>query len=250
MNVNRIDTATIKGDELQILFFGDLHLGSKDCDIKSIENQIEWIKKQKDLLVIMMGDTINCALRGSVGAGSYDDIMNPSEQIDYAIKLLEPIKDKIVGMHNGNHPARVYNATTVNPEKFIATSIGVPYLGDTCFHHIRFGKQTYIFFSAHGSTGSATAGGALNTCMKYATPFNADLYAMGHTHQLGSYSQESYEVNKQNKTMDIKKKYFVLTGGYLNWKGSYAETKNYAPLKIGSAKAILSKNKFDIHIRT
>ena len=250
MNVNRIDTKQIKGNELQVIFFGDQHIGSKDADMTAVNKQIEWLKKQKNVIVILMGDTVNCALRSSVGAGSFDDVMNPSEQMATATKLLTPIKDKIVGVHNGNHGNRVYNETSISPEKIIAQSLGVPYLGDTCFHHIRFGDQTYILFTAHGSSGSTTVGGALNACMSYGHFAVADLYAMGHTHKLASYAQVAYEVSKKDKQLLKKKRHFVLTGNYMMWKGSYAESKNYTPLKIGCAKATLRGDRHDIHVRT
>ncbi|MDX1279020.1 hypothetical protein [Oceanihabitans sediminis] len=248
MNVNRVKTDQIKGDKLELIFFGDQHIGSKDSDMEAIQKQIDWIKNKKNVLVILMGDTVNCALKGSVGAGSYDDTMNPDQQIDTAIEIFTPIKEKILGIHNGNHGNRVYNETTISPEKVISQALNVPYLGDTCFHHIRFGNQTYIVHTAHGSTGATTVGGALNSCMKYANFNQADLYAMGHTHNLATYNQVYHEVSKKDKTMLKKKKFFVLTGGYLKWKGSYAEAKAYAPLKIGCAKATLNGERHDIHV--
>jgi len=250
MDVNRVEPKNIKGKELEILFFGDLHIGSKDCDMNAIKRQIAWIKNNPNVVVIMMGDTVNCALKHSPGAGSFDDDKNPSDQIDFAIELLTPIKNKIYGIHNGNHGNRIYNETTISPEKVIAKSLGVPYLGDTCFHYVRFKSQSYIIFSAHGSTAGTSITGSFNSCMKYAQYAHADIYAMGHTHQLGAQSQVHYMVDKQNKTLIKKKRDFILTGGYLNWKGSYAESKNYAPLRIGSAKVILSGDRFDIHVRT
>lgn len=250
INVNRIEPKHTKGDELEIIFFGDQHIGSKDCDLKAVEDQIEWIRKKDNVIVIMMGDTINCALRKSVGAGSFDDVLNPEDQIELAVQMLAPIKDKIYGIHNGNHGMRIYNETTISPEKIIATSLGVPYLGDTCFHYLRFGNQTYILFTAHGSTGSTGVSGALNSCMKYSKFATADLYAMGHTHNLCSYTEVSYEVNKKDKVVQQKKRYYILTGGYMKWKGSYAESKNYSPLKIGSAKVTIRGDRYDIHCRT
>ncbi|MHA1471406.1 MAG: hypothetical protein ACTSSP_12750, partial [Candidatus Asgardarchaeia archaeon] len=138
MDVNRIELKHIKGDVLDICFFGDQHIGSKDSDIESIEKMVEWIKNKKNVAVILMGDTVDCALRGSVGAGAYDNILTPSEQMEFAIKLFAPIKDKIYGVHNGNHGNRMYNETTISPESYIAKALGVPYLGDTCFHYLRF----------------------------------------------------------------------------------------------------------------
>jgi len=250
LQVNRVEPKNIKGKELQIVFFGDQHLGSKDCAIEDIKKQINWIKNTKNVITILMGDTIDCALKSSVGAGRYDNTMNPDEQIELAIKLLEPIKDKIYGIHNGNHGNRVTNETSLSPEKLIARGLGVPYLGDTCFHYLRFGTQTYVLFTAHGSTGSATVAGSLNSCMKYGAFSHADIYAMGHTHNLASYTRVSHELDRANKQVLTKKKHFVLTGGYLKWKGSYAEQKNYAPLKIGCASALIRGDRYDVHIRT
>ncbi|RLG16546.1 hypothetical protein DRN69_00640 [Candidatus Pacearchaeota archaeon] len=248
MNVNRIDVSHIEGNELQVLFFSDQHIGSKDCSMKDIEKQIKWIKKTKNVIVIMPGDVINSALRDSVGAGCFDDIMTPSEQIDKVIELLTPIKDKIVGIHNGNHGNRIYNVTSISPEKTIARALGVPYCGDSCFHHIRFGNQTYIIYVTHGSTGAITLSGALNACMKYSRFAEADIYAMGHTHKLASCSEVYYRVNLKNKTMEKRKRFFVLCGSYVKWKGSYAEAKGYGPQKIGSPKAVLKGDKRDIRI--
>ena len=249
MKVNRINCDDVKGITVDVLFFGDQHLGSKDCDMEEVIKMTSWIKKQKNLKVIMMGDTINCALKHSIGAGSFDDNMTPEEQINCAIDLFGPIADKIVGIHNGNHGNRMYNETTISPEKVIAKAIGVPYLGDSCFHHLRIGTQTYILHTAHGSTGSTTVAGALNSCMKYGVFAQADVYAMGHTHNLATYNQVYHEVNKKDKTLEKRKKVYVLTGGYLKWKGSYAESKGYSPLKIGCAKATFSGKEYDVHIR-
>lgn len=249
MNVNRVKTDHIKGDELEVLFLGDLHIGSKDCDMKAIQSHIDWVKANKNVLVLMMGDTINCGLKNSVGAGNFDDTINPDVQIETAIEMLKPIKDRIIGNYDGNHANRISNETTLSPEKMIAVALGIPYLNKGCFNHIRFGSQTYIIYGTHGSTGATTVSGALNTCMKLANYNMADVYAMGHTHNLATYSQVIHEVDKKDKTMIEKKRQFVLTGGFLKWKGSYAEAKNYAPLKIGAAKAILNGKRHDVHIR-
>jgi len=249
MKVNRIDTGKIKGDKLNVYFIGDFHVGSKDCNIDKIKEDIATIKGDKNALAIIMGDTCNCGLRNSVGAGSFDDLITPARQMEDVIEMLMPIKDKIVGVHNGNHSNRVYNETSLIPEKMIAKDLGVPYLGDTCFHHMRFKNQTYILFTAHGSTGSSSVGGSLNSCMKYRGFAQADLYAMGHTHNLSTYAQIVYEIDRKDKTLTQKKKHYLLSGGYLEWKGSYAEQKNYAPLKLGCAMATFNGKEYDIEVK-
>jgi len=247
MKVNRVDTSKIKGNEMNLYFIGDFHIGSRDIDMRGIKRDIEKIKNDKRGLAILMGDTIDCALKHSVGAGAFDNNLTPEEQIETAIELLTPIKKKILGIHNGNHAYRIEKETTLSPEKIIATSLGVSYLGDTCFHHIRFKEQTYIVFTLHGTGDSATYTGALNKCIKQNDYNVSDIVAMAHTHQLGFSSTTYLSVNRKDKIMEERRRYNVLTGGYINWEGSYAEGR-YSPTRKGCAKAILNGKEFGITI--
>ena len=165
--MNRLNTSDIKGNTLHLYLFGDQHIGYKYCDINLIKKDITIIKKDPKAKVILMGDMCDIGLKNSVGAGCFDNDINPEEQIDLAIELLRPIKNKIVGIHSGNHSERIKKETTLSPEKMIVNSLNVSYLGDTVFNHIRFKDQTYILFTAHGNSDSATITGALNRCMKY-----------------------------------------------------------------------------------
>ncbi len=45
----------------------------------------------------------------------------------------------------------------------------------------------------------------------------------------------------------MKKKYFVLTGGFLGYFGGYAEKKNMNPSPTGIANIWLDGKKWDIH---
>ncbi len=247
MKVNRVKTDGIKGKDLNLYFMGDFHIGSRDIDMRSILRDIDKIKKDKNALVILMGDTIDCALKHSVGAGAFDNDLNPEEQIDTAITILTPIKKKILGVHNGNHAYRIEKETTLSPEKMIANSLGVPYLGDTCFHHIRFKDQTYVVYTMHGTGDIATYAGALSKITKSGEYQFSDISAMGHSHQLGFSSGTYLTVDKKDKTMIERRRYNILTGGYLNWQGSYAEGR-YSPTRKGCARAVLNGKEFSIRI--
>jgi len=247
MKVNRIDTSSIKGNELNIYFIGDFHIGSRDIDMRKLSRDIEVIRKDKNGLAILMGDTIDCALKHSVGAGAFDNDLTPEEQIETAIALLTPIKKKIIGIHNGNHSYRIEKETTLSPEKIIAVALGVSFLGETCFHHIRFKDQTYVVYTMHGDGGATTYCGALTKLTKSNEYQFSDISAMGHCHQLGSSSITYLTVDKKDKTMVEKRRYNVLAGGYLNWEGSYAEGR-YSPTRKGCAKAVLNGKEFNIRI--
>ena len=245
--MNRVCTDKIKGKELNLYFIGDFHIGSRDVDMRKITRDIAKIKADKNALAILMGDTIDCALKHSVGAGAFDNNLTPEEQIETAVAVLSPIKNKILGIHNGNHAYRIEKETTLSPEKIIANSLGVPYLGDTCFHHVRFKDQTYIVFTMHGTGDIATYAGALNKCTKAGEYQFSDINAMGHSHQLGFSSNTYLTVNKKDKVIEEKRRYNILSGGYLDWAGSYAEGR-YSPTRKGCAKAVLNGKDFDIRI--
>ena len=60
-------------DELKLVALGDVHFGGKECDIELFKKKVEWIKTQKNIAVILMGDMINCGTKVSVGAGTFDN---------------------------------------------------------------------------------------------------------------------------------------------------------------------------------
>jgi len=233
---------------LTVVPFGDTHYGSKECDEKLIHEWIDWIKGQKNIAVIGMGDFINCGTKVSVGAGSYDDKKVPEEQYNDMIDMLKPIKDKIIGMHIGNHEERIRQLSSFDIVKEMSKRLDVPYLGYSALHKLRVNEFNYIAFSTHGSSGGTTTSGRISACQKLQDVANADLYLMGHTHGLSNFTTSYLDVNLQNKTIEEHKKHFVLTGHFVDWDGSYGEQKNYPLLKKGAAKVKLYGDRWDVHV--
>ena len=77
--------------KIDLIGFGDWHYGDNSCNLDAITKQIAWIKDNKYARVILMGDILNCATRGSVGAGPYDENRKPQKQFEEVLELLEPI---------------------------------------------------------------------------------------------------------------------------------------------------------------
>lgn len=247
MKINRIDTSKFKGKEMNVVFLGDCHLGDKNFDEEKLKKDIKWIKSQKNTVVILMGDMINTGLKDSVGAGSFDDTITPQEQLDQIYELLLPIKKQIIGIHIGNHERRIYERTSIDVIKNLAKQLNINYLESSAFNHIRFGNQTYVIYSTHGSSGSTTLGGKINACIKLSSFIDADIYAMGHVHDLSAYTRDGFRLSKQNKTLEEIKTYFVLTGHYLKY-GGYAEEKLYSPGKVGFCMITLRADQHQVRI--
>jgi hypothetical protein len=106
-------------------------------------------------------------------------------------KILRPIKDRIIGVVRGNHYWLDLNG--VNSEQHLAEELGIPYLGAMAFIRVDFredeGRGTLrqsvtIWGHHHGGTrGSGATGGDVTSMERISHGFDADIYAVGHTHR-------------------------------------------------------------------
>jgi UDP-2,3-diacylglucosamine pyrophosphatase LpxH len=236
-------------DNYRISCLGDVHFGSKECDEKLFKDKVEWISKQKDLGVILMGDLINAGTRASVGAGNYDDDYNPQEQYEKVLDILYPIKEKVLFTLQGNHEQRIYDLSSFDVTKMLSRELGVTYAKDGIgILKQRVNDQNYIVTATHGSTGAATVMGKMNGCLKLANYIDADIYCMGHVHALAHNVELYRRINLKNKMIEEKERHFVLTGSFLDWDSSYGERKGYSPMKKGMPTIHLRGSKFDVQV--
>ena len=247
MRFVHIKEKDIKEKELLLIGLGDSHLGSVDCDVVKFKNTIAWIKSKPNTRVIVMGDLIDAGLKDSVGGGTFDNDTTPEQQMTSVIDLLKPIQNKIWCLLSGNHEDRIRQKTSIDVAKLIATSLNTKYCGSSCFIIVMFGTQNYIIFASHGNTGALTPAGKLGSVMKFGAYIDADLYMMGHVHELMHHTTDYLHVSLKDKMIVTDKRHYVLTGHFLKY-GGYAEQKGYAPGKTGVPKIVLRKDKKSIHV--
>ena len=173
-----------KGSKLNFIPIGDVHWGAKECDEELFTDYLKWIRKEPDTVALLMGDLIDSSLKSSPGSSMYESKMNVDDQYDAMTDMLQPIRNKLVGLIEGNHEERVYRETGFNISKVMARELGVPYFGHSELFRVKVGKQRYDFFVTHGSSGSTTPTGRLNSLLKISAHFKADIYCMGHVHDL------------------------------------------------------------------
>ena len=247
MKIVNVKEKNLHSDELLLTPLGDCHYGSKDCDVKKLKDTINWIKSKPNARVILMGDLIDVGLRDSVGGGTFDNTVEPEDQINTMIELLLPIKDKIWCMLGGNHEERIRMKTSIDVNKLIAKALDTRYCGSATFIKAHIDGINYIIFASHGNTGALTASGKLNSVMKYSSYIDADLYLMGHVHELMHHTTDYFKVNIKDKMVVKDKHHYVITGHFLKY-GGYAEQKGYAPGKSGVSKIILKSDKKGIYV--
>jgi len=228
---------------------GDFHVGHKCFDLERFKLFVERAKilrKQGNVKLVVMGDSIENAIPGSKSSPFESSISDPEEQIEIATELLEPIADIILGLHDGNHPYRTTQATGLKPEKIIAKSLGVPYLDHQALWRISINGIPYDVFSCHGRGGSATPSGKLNAVMSLSKLATADLYLMGHVHDRVGYIIH-YQAIENGKVV-IKERGFATSASFLSYLGGYGERLLYAPGAIGETTIQLNTTEFGIRI--
>jgi hypothetical protein len=216
--------------EIGLATIGDIHLGSQTCNEKALNEWIAKIKKEK-WYVILMGDLMENATLGSVGA-VYEQTMTPQEQLRGMVDLLDPIKDYILGGVSGNHGARTVRAAGIDPDAIISFELGVPHFGYTGVGRVQVGGAHWYIVAHHGAGGGILQGSKLNMVRKLANIYPmADLYMAGHAHTDVSGSDRVFRiVNHHNKvSLAQHTRHFSGTGSLLDYQGSYAEAKLFPP---------------------
>lgn len=124
VRVNLNEERNEKVGDITIIPIADLHIGDRNSNTKLIKETIERIKDEPNTYCIINGDLCNMALKDSK-SDVYSDSLSPMEQILEVIKLLEPIKDKILIMSTGNHEDRTQKNTNVDVIRLVARELGI-----------------------------------------------------------------------------------------------------------------------------
>lgn len=222
-------------NDIKLYVLSDLHIGDPNCNIKALEETIKFIKNTPNMYVVCLGDILNTALTMSK-SDIYSEVMNVSEAQQYAVNLLYPIKDRILGMVTGNHESRVWREVGVDLSLWLAEKLGIQdkyRLGGIALS-IDFGKAQkgrkfkLNIFGQHGSRGGRKLGGSLNALEDMdSIVSNADIYLMGHTHQNIQGGRTIFQFNDRGN-IEKQYKYYFNVPSFLKY-GGYAYDKGYKP---------------------
>lgn len=248
IRLNKVRLQPNKDGVAEILFWGDVHYGHPNCEIKRATAMLDWALKNH-VYVLLMGDLLEASTRDSVGDGVYHQEMNPQQQMEDMIEILRPLADAglIIGLLQGNHCARISKSTSIDVSKIMANTLRVPYLGYACWNEIIVGKQKYSIYSSHGSGGAKFKHTKIKNVLDVLAWIDADVVAFGHMHALVAEPVAKQTVDHRTHKVVERKCYAVITGSYLSWDNSYAQVANMPPSKLGSPKCKLRSDSHDFH---
>jgi predicted phosphodiesterase len=223
---------------LELHTFADEHIGDDCCDLPRLKERIDYISRTPNAYCIMNGDILDYASRSSIGDIETREF-NIMGQLEKAVELFTPIKDKIIAITSGNHEGRGYRKEGFDISKMIAMQLGLAdrYTPAAAVIFLRFGKATaerrdarrlYVIFVNHGSGGGRKEGAKAIRLADMASIVDADVYIHSHTHLPMIMKQGYFRTDQIHSTIANVTKLFVNTAANLNY-GGYGEASEFKP---------------------
>lgn len=244
---------------VEIHTFADEHIGDRQSDIKRLLSRIEYVKNTPNVYCILNGDIIDNATKTSIG-DIYAQELDPMNQLERAVEIFEPIKDKILCITHGNHENRTYKKEGINLSRLLATQLGLAdrYTATSAVLFIRFGenkrglKETngsgrlrkicYTVYVLHGSGGGRKEGAKAIRLADLAGIVDTDIYIHSHTHLPMIMKQGFHRIDKYNSMVALVDKLFVNTASNLDY-GGYGEAQAFKPSSKDTPVIYLSGTK-------
>ena len=251
MKVIKIDLPReLSSVELHI--FADEHLGDEHSDLKKLLNRIEYVKNTPNAYCILNGDIIDNATKTSIG-DTYTQVFSPMEQLEKAVEIFTPIRDKILCITHGNHENRTYKKEGINLSCLIANQLGLAdkYTPTSAAIFVRFGeggysthyrKVCYTIYVLHGSGGGRKEGAKAIRLADMASIIDTDIYIHSHTHLPMVMKQAFHRIDTANSAVALVDKLFVNTAANLKY-GGYGEAGEFKPTSTDTPIIYLSGTK-------
>lgn len=219
-------------DEYRLYPIGDIHAGTLHCAEHEIKKKVKEIQDDPHAIWIGMGDYAECILpndkRWDVDVcAKWVERSNIAEsQRQWLKELLSPIKDKCVGLLEGNHESSIrrYNYQDIHLD--LCRDLEVRPLGFTCYVRFVFcrrlethGANTFIGAFQHGSGAAQTEGGQIMRLKKFMDSFDADIYGLGHIHSIKTNTIPQLRLS-ENLKIKQRLKVGAVTG---SWRTTYTQ---------------------------
>lgn len=226
---------------MKLFFIGDVHYGASTFREDMFQKAIQHIKGTNNSYVILMGDLLEVGTRTSVGDGVYTQDCTSTEQYEYIIDELSLIQNKIIGCHTGNHEARIYKQDGFDLTKQLCRELDIPYFDSHALNIFSI-KGCYDFnvLTMHGVSGARLLQSKMKSLMDFQNIYDSDLYVMAHTHHCFTWNTPYYTRNGK------KRRYFLLSGSFMEYIGSYAQSKGLFPSEAGYGYLTLFKDHVEL----
>lgn len=236
--------------------WGDVHLSSDLCDLEAWE-EFKKTVNQPNHYYLGMGDYddfLSTSEREHIKSGFHDDserTLNDvaDRNVRRWVNEISFMKGKLIGLLEGNHFYRYESGITTT--QMLCDKLNCKYLGTNAFVLINLRRdkhhcQTLKLWLHHGMGAGNTIGASINKVTDMARHGRADVYVMGHDHNLFGVVEPIYDVPHSQTTKNVYEKdiAYIRSGSFLCGRKigvkSYQVDKNYRPRKRGWATLVVT----------
>ena len=198
-----------RSDRIELFFFGDTHIGKRNCAEECIRKQIREVmnrakRKDRQVRVLFGGDICDYVKMGDIKRfnvnaladwlceGSADQVRKrlndvSEHQVRRAIKMFEPLKPYAIGGLEGNHEYSIMHHNNFDMQERFCQGMAMPNLTDEVLIRFRFKRgaasTTCKLYMQHGFGGGRTAGAEPNKLHRLRDEWeDADVVLRGHSH--------------------------------------------------------------------
>lgn len=238
-------------DSAYILGISDLHVGAAEFDERYLTDLLAWVHQTPNCYMILNGDLGNMATKDSK-SDVYEERLSPNQQVKRLKEYFGGLKDRVIGLTEGNHEKRIRLATSIDISEELADYLECPYGREALCLQVRLGKGKnskpvpYLIYATHGWSSARGAGGKVNMGVSLSNVILADVYIVGHTHTKYLYEHIFLEPDPQNGKI-IRRKQIVASSGSILDYGGYAVGKGYPPGAKGIPRIRLDGKRKDVH---
>lgn len=223
----------LDGRTIRVWAVADVHIGARECDLEGFRRFLS--KLGANDYIVLCGDLVNNGIAGSHSSIYEEAIMPGMAQVERAVELLTPIKDKILGAVGGNHEARSRKAVDLDPMYTIMCMMGIQHLYRTNFAMLRVilangnTKQRYALMLIHGKTENKKRQFAYSV-------EGVDAIISGHTHN-GVVEKPARLVFTSRNNVLVKPLVSLTATSWLSY-GGYAAAALYKPAATSAPQCL------------
>ncbi len=240
-------------EPIYLIPWGDVHRFSQMCDVEKWLEFCTWAKHKKNAYFIGMGDYDDLASfseRKALNNAELHESTNQTlqeiyqERVRKLVKEIWFMKDKIIGLVEGNHFGSLDSGMTTT--QLMCLQLDCKYLGVSSFIKLVMPHETkrasIDMWVHHGRGASRLAGSSINAVEQMTGLGEAQIYLMGHDHKK-SVAMKS-RLYLQDTRLRQKKILLGRTGsfllGYMDNQPSYVAKGAMTPSDLGVIKIELT----------
>ena len=243
-------------DLVTIVPFGDLHFGALGFSAKHWKTFTKYYKNRKNCYFLGMGDYTE-AFRSHDRkeiermAALEWALSSFSQEAENLYEVLEWMKGRTIGLIGGNHDFHVRvdqggYAVTQEGTRWLSDKMETTYLGNPGFIFVDIevqGSTKTVKIAAHHGVGAGQLeGSTFNSLEKFMRIVEADIYLMGHDHQIG-WKPAKGVLKMRRPTKSRPLGFFDETRRFLGRTGSYLKAyetgvHNWIPERAGAPCAL------------